>query len=129
MATWLRAIVQNAAREYVRKQRGKTFVPLECSIFPDGDCEENEIPDGKMSPEEHCERREREQMIDAAVGGMSAPNRQILELCVFEELPYIEVAAVLNLPVSNVKSLMFRSRRDLRLAISTCIDTINERAH
>ena len=125
MATWLRAIVQNAAREYVRKQRGKAFVQLEYSTFPDGDCDENEIPDEGMSPEEHCERREREQMVATAFGGMSTPNRQVLELCVFEELPYIEVATALNLSVATVKSRMFRSRRDLRMAISTRIGAIN----
>lgn len=118
MRTWLNAIVKNTAREYMRSQRGKVFVPLESSPFPDEASEELEIPDHGLSPEEYCEGREREEIVTAAIGGMGHANRQVLELCLFQELPYMQVATALNISLSTVKSRMFRSRRDLRLAVS-----------
>jgi RNA polymerase sigma-70 factor, ECF subfamily len=120
MRTWLNAIVRNTAREYLRSQRGRTFVPLETSVFCDEGSEEIEIADPGMNPEECCEQREREDMVTAAIGRMGPPNREVVEMCVFEELPYMQVAMALNLSLTTIKSRMFRSRRDLRMALSSC---------
>lgn len=125
MGTWLRAIVQNAACEYMRSQRGKTFLPLESSSFADRDLEEIDFPDQAISPEEYCQQNERDRIVTAAIGRMSAPNREVLELCIFEELPYMQVATVLNLSLATVKSRMFRSRRDLRMALLGKTGTIS----
>jgi len=119
MRTWLNAIVRNTAREYMRSQRGRTFVPLEGPPFSDEGGDEIEILDHRMNPEEYCEHRERDDMVAAAIGGMGPDNREVVEMCVFQELPYMEVATVLNLSLSTVKSRMFRSRRDLRMALSS----------
>lgn len=119
MRTWLNAIVKNTAREYMRSQRGRTFISLESPQFPDEGGEEMEVLDRSMNPEEYCEHREREQMVAAAIGGMGPANREVVEMCVFQELPYMEVATALNLSLSTIKSRMFRSRRDLRMALSS----------
>lgn len=119
MRTWLYAIVKNTAREYMRSQRGRTFVPLECPAFFDDGGDEIEILDHRMNPEEYCDHQERDDMVAAAIGGMGPGNREVVEMCVFQELPYREVATTLNLSLSTVKSRMFRSRRDLRMALSS----------
>lgn len=119
MRTWLNAIVKNTAREYMRSQRGRTFVSLESPLFPDEGGEEIEILDRAMNPEEYCEHREREHLVAAAIGGIGPANREVVEMCIFQELPYMEVATALNISVSTVKSRMFRSRRDLRTALSS----------
>lgn len=119
MRTWLNAIVKNTAREYIRSQRGRTFVPLESPPFSDEGGDEIEILDPRMNPEGYCEHRERDDMVAAAIGGMGPGNREVVEMCVFQELPYVEVATALNLSLSTVKSRMFRSRRDLRMALSS----------
>ena len=118
MKTWLRAIVQNTAHEYMRNQRGRKFVPLECVPFHDGVCDDLDLPDPSMNPEERYEQIERKEIVSGVVGRMDPGNRRVLEMCVFEELPYIQVATFLNVSLSTVKSRMFRSRRLLREAIS-----------
>lgn len=117
MRTWLTAIVQNTAREYLRKQRGRTFIPLECSPHPDGDSEDLDLPDKSMNPEEYYECCERESLVTNAIGGMGPRSREVLEMCVVEELPYLQVATVLGISLSTVKSRMFRCRRDLKMAV------------
>jgi RNA polymerase sigma-70 factor (ECF subfamily) len=119
MRTWLNAIVKNTAREYMRGQRGRTFISLESPAHADEGSDEMEIVDHDLNPEEYCEHREREQILAAAIGGMGPANREVVEMCVFQELPYMEVATTLNVSLSTVKSRMFRSRRDLRMALSS----------
>jgi RNA polymerase sigma-70 factor (ECF subfamily) len=119
MRTWLNAIVKNTAREYMRGQRGRTFISLESPASADEGSDEMEIVDRGLNPEEYCEHREREQILAAAIGGMGPTNREVVEMCVFQELPYMEVATTLNVSLSTVKSRMFRSRRDLRMALSS----------
>ena len=118
MSTWLRAIVQNTAREYMRNQRGRTFVPLECAPLYDGACDDLDLPDPSMNPEECYEQSERKEIVSGAVRRMGPGNRRVLEMCVFEELPYIQVATFLNVSLSTVKSRMFRNRQLLRAGIS-----------
>lgn len=118
MRTWLNAIVKNTAREYTRSQRGRTFVSLEFPQTSDDACDEIDVPDHSMNPEEYYERWERDEIVATAVGGLCPGNRDVIEMCVFQELPYMEVATALNLSLSTVKSRMFRSRRDLRIALS-----------
>ncbi len=118
MRTWLNAIVKNTAREYMRNKRGRTFIPLEGPSSGDETCDEIGIIDHSMSPEEYCQQRERAEFVAAAIGGMGPANREVVEMCVFQELPYMEVATALNLSLSTVKSRMFRSRRELRTALA-----------
>lgn len=118
MRTWLNAIVKNTAREYLRSPRRLTFVPLDGSHL-DGDTEDLDIPDRGMNPEERYQLYEREKLVSDAIGGMGHANRRVLEMCVFEELPYPEVAIALDISLSTVKSRMFRNRRDLRMAIAS----------
>lgn len=124
MRTWLNAIVKNTAREYMRNKRGRIFIPLEGPASSDEACDEIGIFDHSMNPEEYCQNRERAEFVAAAIGGMGPANREVLEMCVFQELPYMEVATALNLSVSTVKSRMFRSRRELRMALAGHTDTV-----
>lgn len=115
--TWLSAIVKNTAREYLRSPQSRAFVPLD-SCHSDGDTEDLEIPDRGMNPEERYQLYERDKLLSDAIGGMGHANRRVLEMCVFEELPYPEVAIALDISLATVKSRMFRSRRDLRMAVA-----------
>jgi RNA polymerase sigma-70 factor (ECF subfamily) len=123
MRTWLNAIVKNTAREYLRSPRARTFVPLDGS-HPDGDSEDLDIPDRGMNPEERYQLYERDQLVFDAIGGIGHANRRVLEMCVFEERPYPEVAIALDISLSTVKSRMFRSRRDLRMAIASRVGSL-----
>jgi RNA polymerase sigma-70 factor, ECF subfamily len=114
MTTWLCAIVRNATLEFIRNQHGRVFVPLDCPPSLHRDRPELDIPEERLNPEEVLDHREREELIYAAIGKMSPTNRHIFEMCVLEERPYLQVATVLRLSLSTVKSRLFRCRRHLR---------------
>ena len=62
-----------------------------------------------QSPEV-CERED----VRWAVSQLSDPLREVVELGVFQELPYAEVAAILGIPVGTVKSRMSNAIRKLK---------------
>lgn len=117
MSTWLRAIVQNAAREHMRNRKGRVFLSLDGSPSEEDDNRCYSLPDPAPNPEQHCERRECEELAHSAIRSMPPASRRVLEMCVFEERPYLEVATLLNVTVGTIKSTMFRSRIELRKAI------------
>lgn len=117
MKTWLSVIVVNAAREFARNQRTRHLIPLEVTLS-DGDSEEVEIPDTRIDPEEEFQHAETGRIVASAVGCLDPSRRQIVEMCLLDELPYTEIAATLNVTVSTVKSRMFRCRRDLRTTLA-----------
>ncbi|MBR2837811.1 MAG: RNA polymerase sigma factor [Kiritimatiellae bacterium] len=59
---------------------------------------------------ETCERED----VRWAVAQLSDPLREVVELGVFQELPYAEVSAILGIPVGTVKSRMSNAIRKLK---------------
>ena len=57
-----------------------------------------------------CERDE----VRRAVARLPDPMREVVELGVFQELPYAEVAEILGIPVGTVKSRMYNAIRKLK---------------
>ena len=49
-----------------------------------------------------------------AVGRLSVPLREVVELGVFQDLPYAEVGKILGIPVGTVKSRMSNALKKLK---------------
>ena len=49
-----------------------------------------------------------------ALAKLSEPLRDVIELGVFQDLPYAEVAEILGIPVGTVKSRMHNALRELK---------------
>jgi RNA polymerase sigma-70 factor (ECF subfamily) len=60
--------------------------------------------------------------IDAAIESLPETQRLAVILRRYENLPYEEIAEVLDTSVSSVKSLLFRARTTLRETLSKYID-------
>lgn len=117
MKTWLTAIVRNASLEYVRNQHARVFVPEGCAPLRDR-VHDLDLPDPSMNPEEHYGLQEQGAIVSAAINRMSRINRRVLQMCVLDEHPYIQAATELNVPLSTIKSRIFRGRREIKTAIS-----------
>jgi len=55
-----------------------------------------------------------------ALARLSEPLREVVELGVFQDLPYAEVAAILGIPVGTVKSRMHNALKELREMFDEC---------
>ena len=66
------------------------------------------------SPERSALDRELGERIDAAVRRLPPKFREVWLLAALQEVPYPEVAQILDIPVGTVKSRMFQASRLLR---------------
>jgi RNA polymerase sigma-70 factor (ECF subfamily) len=73
------------------------------------DEERDRAPDA--DPEAAHEQTESAQAIRAALTGLPSHYRAVVELRHFQDLSYDEIAAALKLPLSDVKSHLFRARK------------------
>jgi len=64
-----------------------------------------------LQPESAIELRERSEQIRAALMSLPANYRAVVELRHYQELSYDEIANELNIPLSDVKSHLFRARK------------------
>ncbi|MGH2522215.1 MAG: sigma-70 family RNA polymerase sigma factor [Anaerolineales bacterium] len=67
----------------------------------------------ETEPEPRREQAEQAQALRAAILSLPSHYRVVIELRHFQELSYDEIAQTLRLPVSDVKSHLFRARKAL----------------
>jgi len=117
MSTWLRAIVQNTARDWLRNQKGRVHLPLEQTRSSEGSTILFDFPHPAESPEERCERKELEWILRREIEKLNSVSRRALQLCVLEEFPHRAAARALNISAITVKSRVFSGKQRLKRAV------------
>ena len=112
MTTWLQTIVQNAAREWLREQRGPRPISLERD--EDSDAAPMDFPDPGRTPEQQCEQGEMRHILLAEIGNLSSACQQALRMCALEGASQEEAASALEVSVAAIKARVFSARRRLR---------------
>lgn len=96
---WMRRVAANLCLNQLDARR--EAVPL--------DEERDEA--AELTPEASRMQTEQSQAVRTALISLPAHYRAVVELRHFQELSYDEIAAELNLPLSDVKSHLFRARK------------------
>jgi len=117
IGTWLRAIVKNTAREWMRNRGSRVHLPLEMQRNEDEEPTVLELIDPRLDPEQWCERQEMEEILHAEIQALTYLSRRAIELCALEEQSLREAARAMNVGVVAVKSRVFRGRRLLERGI------------
>lgn len=117
MTTWLRAIVQNTARDWLRNQKGRACLPLEQTNPSDGNLVSFDFPHPSENPEQRCEREEMEWLVRTEIGKLGSVSRRAIQLCLLEELSHRAAASALNISVITVKSRVFSGKQRLKRAV------------
>jgi RNA polymerase sigma-70 factor (ECF subfamily) len=116
-STWLTRIAINEALMW--RRRKNTDVPTESST-------EGEPPlpldflDPGLTPEEEYARREREQLLFAALKELTPTMRRAIELHKLEELSLRETSRAMRISVLAVKSRVFHGKAMLRKLLKRC---------
>jgi RNA polymerase sigma-70 factor (ECF subfamily) len=101
---WVRQVAARLCLNYLERPAPSSF-PLD---------EENDWPAATgEQPEAQARKREREQTIRRALVALPAKQRTAVELRHFQEFSYEEIAVAMGLPLSDVKSHLFRGRKAL----------------
>ena len=69
------------------------------------------------TPEAQLELEEESERVRQAVSALPETHRLVFELGVVQELPYVEIAGALEIPIGTVKSRMFNAVKRVRSAL------------
>ncbi len=106
VCTWILGIARHkavdAARRAIRLQR---TVQIEAA---------DEIDDPADRPDESTQRRTVATLTRKALTLLSGDHREALHLAFFEELPYEDIATLLGIPPSTVKTRVYYAKQKLK---------------
>jgi RNA polymerase sigma-70 factor (ECF subfamily) len=109
--TWMFTILRNLAFNEYRRRGRHPAQSLEAS---EEDFGQQLVDHQTVSADAVLGQKELEAAVDAAIKALPEKQRLAVSLRRYEELPYEEIAVILEMTVSAVKSLLFRARADLR---------------
>lgn len=101
--TWITRILINTSIDYLKKK--KKLVNLDTNII-------SEIP------EEHGSLIDEKISVNQAMESLSEKEKTIIILRYFEDMKLIEVARLLNEPISTIKSTLYRSLKKLKIELT-----------
>jgi RNA polymerase sigma-70 factor (ECF subfamily) len=96
---WVRRIAANLCLNHLESRK------VVASLDDDRDA------DPGQRPERQVEAWERSEQIREALTSLPANYRVVIELRHYQEMTYDEIAGELNIPLSDVKSHLFRARK------------------
>ncbi len=115
--TWLMTITRNLVFNEMRRRRRK---PAESMENSSEECAPRQFADQTAnSPADEALHVELESVVQQAIEELPENQRIALVLRRYQELPYEEIAEILETSVSSVKSLLFRARGELKLKLSS----------
>jgi RNA polymerase sigma-70 factor (ECF subfamily) len=96
---WIRRVAANLCLNRLESRKAEAPLDEERDRAPDGDPETAQV---------HAEQT---RAVRAAIAGLPPHYRAVIELRHFQELSYDAIAAELKLPLTDVKSHLFRARK------------------
>lgn len=113
--TWLYRIATNLALNAIRDRKGK---PAQTADEP----EVREVVDARPTAEQNLMRADRERIIRQAVEALPENQRAAVILHKYQEVDYRQIATILGVSASAVKSLLFRAYETLRARLEPLIE-------
>ena len=98
---WVRRVAANLCLNHLEARK------------PIAALDEERDADESQKPERQIEVKERGEQVRSALASLPAHYRVVVELRHYQELSYDEIASELNIPLSDVKSHLFRARKIL----------------
>ena len=117
--TWLYTITRNLVFNEIRRRERSRSDSLDARIENTGDVF---VDQSTARADEAVLREELEAAIQFAMDALSPTQRMAIVLRRYEDLSYEEIAVVMELSVSSVKSLLFRARNELKERLAPYLD-------
>ncbi len=107
-SSWLYQIALNLCRDRLRRRRGKTFVSLDEA----GESERAKSPD--PSAHELLETQDMARLVAREIEDLASEQREVIVLKEYQGLTFAEIAEILGVPLSTVKTRLYRGLTQLR---------------
>ncbi|NEM91824.1 RNA polymerase sigma factor [Galbitalea soli] len=109
---WLLAITTHVTANLSRSHRRYSRL---LTLLPPAEA----TTDIALDIDEQLDGRKYREAIGRAIACLPRGDREVVELCLIEELAMTEAARVLDVPVGTVKSRLHRARKQLRTQLAT----------
>jgi len=108
-SSWLYQIALNLCRDRMRRRRGKTMVSLD-------ELEEGGAAVATPGPSaiDRIQERDVSRLIARAIESLPDEQREVIILKEYQGLTFLEIAQVLGVPISTVKTRLYRGLEQLR---------------
>lgn len=117
--TYLYRITRNLTLNEIRRRKRHPSEPLDTEM---GDHASELTDHSTPSPDALALQSELQSSLDRAIAALPEAQRTAVLLRRFEELPYEEIAVIMEQTVPAIKSLLFRARTELRQRLSEYLD-------
>jgi RNA polymerase sigma-70 factor (ECF subfamily) len=108
-SSWLYQIALNVCRDRMRRTRGRSYVSFD-------ELSEGGETAGEAGPSalELIEARDLSRQVGAAVAALPEEQREVVVLKEYQGLTFLEIAETLDVPLSTVKTRLYRGLGQLR---------------
>jgi RNA polymerase sigma-70 factor (ECF subfamily) len=110
-SSWLYQIAINLCRDRMRRRKTHRLLSLEDLPQPES---AGRLVVSERSVADAVEERDLARLVAEAVASLPEEQREVIVLKEYEELTFAEIAEVLGLPVSTVKTRLYRALTQLR---------------
>lgn len=120
LSTWIFRVTVNHCKNrrlYRKRRQVERHEPLE-GTRPDDDLPARELPHAGPGTDRSVHVSEAGRILQEALDRLDESHRSILVLRDVEDLPYEEIAEILELPKGTVKSRLHRARAELARTLS-----------
>ena len=119
--TWMFRIATHLALNWLRDEKNERAQERLDAVREDekgGGRQAREVPDRRLSVEQHMVYQARLQEVRDAIGNLPEKQRAAVLMHKYEEMEYAQIANVLECSESAVKSLLFRAYETLRARLA-----------
>ncbi len=120
LSTWIYRITVNKCLDHLRAKKRQKYNHFS-QLFQRGDPGPPEKPTFDH-PGIQMERKENARYLFEAISGLPENQKTVFVLAHIEELPQKEIAAIMDLSLKAVESLLQRAKANLRKKLSTIYD-------
>jgi RNA polymerase sigma-70 factor (ECF subfamily) len=113
-SSWLYQIALNLCRDRMRRRRGRLMVSLD-ALEADGQAP---VLREEATAHDRVESQDQADRVKAAVLALPEEQREVIVLKEYEDLTFQEIAGLLDLPVSTVKTRLYRGLDKMRERLS-----------
>ena len=113
-SSWLYQIAINLCRDRLRRRRGRTLVSLE-ALDEGGPC----MVEMRPGAQELLQQRDLARAVRRAISELPDDQREVVILKEYQGLTFLEIAQALDVPVSTVKTRLYRGFGRLRLRLQS----------
>ena len=114
LSTWIYRVTVNKSLNFVRKNKRKQLIGQVESIFKRSNgINENMVPEPSVI-DNTFDDKERRQILDKSINSLPENQRIAFVLNKYEDLPYKQIAEIMNVSIASVESLLQRAKQNLQ---------------